>query len=96
MSNEIEIIEEALNVAAVKGCFNLNDSTKINHCLNVLKRQNEELKELYKIKEELYALRKKIEYDKASKMEVADYEEVRNKPMPTHNKGEELKPLKHK
>ncbi len=103
MSNEIKIIEEAFNVAAVKGCFNLNDSTKINHCLNVLKRQNEELNELYKVKEEmcktkeeLCSLRKEIEYNKALKMEVVDPKEVSNKPMPKNNKSDELKPVKHK
>ena len=103
MSNEIRILEEALNVAAVKGCFNLDDSVKISHSLNVVKNQNSELREFYEIKKELLKARsemeiikKEQEQHKINNIEVVDPEIETGKPMPKNNKSNELKPIRHK
>lgn len=34
--NEINILKEALNIASERGCFNLDQASKINHCLEVV------------------------------------------------------------
>jgi len=46
----LKVIEEALNIAAVKGCFNLQDTAIIVNALNQLKQELTP-KELPKLKE---------------------------------------------
>jgi len=36
---EFELLQEALNVAAQKGVFNLQDSANVLHCLGVVKEK---------------------------------------------------------
>ena len=41
--NELKVLQEALNLANQKGCFTLQDSAQIAHCLGVLTQRLQEL-----------------------------------------------------
>lgn len=43
---ELKIIVEALNVANLKGAFNMQESAKIMECLNALSKKLTEFKEI--------------------------------------------------
>ena len=43
---ELKIIAEALNVANLKGAFNMQESAKIMECLNSLSKKLTEFKEI--------------------------------------------------
>ena len=48
--NELQLVEEALNIANQKGCYQMKESAQILHCFEVIKSKVNELEPL---KEEL-------------------------------------------
>ena len=49
--NHLEVLEQALNQAAIKGAFNLNDASAVNSHLQAHKKQIEEMqKEIVELK----------------------------------------------
>lgn len=46
---ELKIIAEALNVANLKGAFNMQESAKIMECLNALNKKLTEVKEIKQV-----------------------------------------------
>ena len=41
--NELKVLQEALNLANQKGCFTLQDSAQIAHCLGVLTQRLQDM-----------------------------------------------------
>lgn len=64
--DELKVIEQALNVANAKGCFNLEESYNIKHCLEVVKQMPKQLElaqtEVKKLSEDNDKLNMRVDY----------------------------------
>jgi len=94
MSQEAEIIREALEIANKKGCYGMDESAKIIHCFSVLAKAAAESKQLAEALERAESKLKQIE---VNEMVVVAEETKPDEKGPAHKQNDvPAKKLNHK